>query len=165
MNHDSTSQPTNPNTRRLRIVNRKARHDYLILEKFEAGIELLGTEVKSIREGMADLTAGFATIEGGEVFLRDVHVKPYEFGHQFNHDPRRPRRLLMHNHEIKKLLGSLTRKGTTLVPLALYLNNRGLIKVELALCQGRQAPDKRELLRREADARDTARAIARHSRR
>ncbi len=148
--------------RRLRIVNRKARYEYFIIEKMEAGIELLGTEVKSIRDGLVDLSAGFATIENNQLYLRDVHIKPYEFGHQFNHDPRRPRRLLLHRHEINKLTGSLVGKGMTLIPLALYLNARGLVKVELGLCRGRQAPDKRNRLREETDKRETARAIAAH---
>ena len=153
------------NERRLKITNRKARHEYFILEKHEAGIELLGTEVKSIRDGQVDLSAGFAMIENGQVFLHDVHVKPYEFGHQFNHDPRRPRRLLLHRREINKLIGDLAKKGMTLIPLSIYLSARGLIKLELGLCRGRQAPDKRDRLREETDKRETARAIATHERR
>lgn len=153
------------NERRLKIVNRKARHDYFIVDKFEAGIELLGTEVKSIRDGLVDLSAGYAAIENGQIFLNDVHIKPYEFGHQFNHEPRRPRKLLLHRHEIKKLFGSLTQKGTTMIPLSMYLNDRGKIKVEIALCRGKQAPDKRERLRRETAERETSRAIAAHTRR
>lgn len=157
--------PEKQNARRLRIINRKARYEYFIVEKFEAGIELLGTEVKSIREGQVDLTSGFAAIENGQALLHDVHVKPYEFGHQFNHDPRRPRRLLLHKSEIRNMVGALARKGMTLIPLSLYLNDRGLIKVELGLCRGRQAPDKRDRLRQETDERETARAIAAHERR
>lgn len=154
--------PEQQNERRLKIINRKARHDYFIMEKFETGIELLGTEVKSIRAGQVDLSAGFAMIENGQVFLHDVHIKPYDFGHQFNHEPRRPRRLLLHRQEIRKLDGILTQKGMTLIPLSVYLNNRGLIKVELGLCRGQQAPDKRDRLRRKTDERETARAIAAH---
>lgn len=153
------------NERRLKIVNRKARHEYFILESHEAGIELLGTEVKSIRAGQVDLSAGFAMVENGQVFLHDVHVKPYEFGHQFNHDPRRPRRLLLHKRQINKLTGDLAKKGMTLIPLSIYLNARGLIKVEIGLCRGRQSPDKRDRLRAETDKRETARAIAAHERR
>ena len=149
----------------MRILNKKALHDYHVLDKFEAGIELLGTEVKSIREGQVDLSAGFATIENNQMLLHDVHIKPYEYGHQLNHEPRRKRRLLLHKNQIKSLFGSLTRKGTTMIPLSIYSNDRGLIKVELGLCQGRQAPDKRDRLRRETDARETARAIAAHTRR
>jgi len=160
-----SKSPEKQNERRLKIVNRKARHEYFILERQETGIELLGTEVKSIRDGQVDLSAGFAMIENGQVFLHDVHVKPYEFGHQFNHDPRRPRRLLLHRREINKLIGDLAKKGMTLIPLSIYLSSRGLIKVELGLCRGRQAPDKRDRLREETDKRETARAIATHERR
>lgn len=128
-------------------------------------MELLGTEVKSIRDGQVDLSAGFAAVENNQVILRDVHIKPYEFGHQFNHDPRRPRRLLLHRREINRLAGSLAQRGMTLIPLAVYLNARGLIKVELGLCRGKQAPDKRDRLRSETDKRETARAIAAHVRR
>ena len=160
-----SNPPEKQNKHRLKIINRKARHEYFILERNETGIELLGTEVKSIRDGQVDLSAGFAMIENGQVFLHDVHVKPYEFGHQFNHDPRRPRRLLLHKREINKLIGELARKGMTLIPLSIYLNGRGLIKVELGLCRGQQAPDKRNRLREETDKRETARAIATHIRR
>lgn len=153
------------NKHRLKIINRKARHEYFILEKKEAGIELLGTEVKSVRAGQVDLSAGFAMIEKGQAFLHDVHIKPYVFGHQFNHDPRRPRRLLLHRREINKLIGELARKGMTLIPLSIYLSARGLIKVEIGLCRGRQSPDKRARLRAETDKRETARAIAVHARR
>jgi len=160
-----SKSPEKQNERRLKIINRKARHEYFIIENHEAGIELFGTEVKSIRDGQVDLSAGFAMIENGQIFLHDVHVKPYEFGHQFNHDPRRPRRLLLHKREINKLAGDLAKKGMTLVPLSIYLNAHGLIKVELGLCRGRQAPDKRDRLREETDKRETARAIAAHVRR
>ncbi len=153
------------NEHRVKIVNRKARHEYFVVERHEAGIELLGTEVKSIRDGQVDLSAGFALVENGQIFLRDVHIKPYVFGHHFNHEPRRPRRLLMHRREINKLIGELNRKGMTLVPLSLYTNARGLIKVELGLCRGRQAPDKRARLREETDKRETARAVASHGNR
>jgi len=160
-----SASPEKSGERRLRIINRKARYEYFIMEKIEAGMELRGTEVKSIRDGQVDLGAGFATVENNQVFLRDVHIKPYEFGHQFNHDPRRPRRLLLHRREINRLAGSLAKKGTTIIPLSLYLNARGLIKVELGLCRGKQAPDKRDRLRSETDKRETARAIAAHVRR
>ena len=158
-----SQSPEKQNERRLKIINRKARHEYFVLERLEAGIELLGTEVKSVRDGMVDLAAGFAVIEKGQAILRDVHIKPYEFGHQFNHDPRRPRRLLLHKGQIRKLTGQLVSRGATLIPLSIYLNDHGLIKIELALCRGKHASDKRETMRRETDARETARAIARHS--
>ena len=146
-------------------TNRKARHDYIILEKFEAGISLLGSEVKSIRERRVDLTAGFANLENGELILRDIHIKPYEYAHQFNHDPVRPRRLLVHKREIKRLFGKLTLKGLTLIPLSLYFNRRGKVKVELGLCRGKHAEDKRETLRRKTADREAERAINAHTRR
>jgi SsrA-binding protein len=141
-------------------VNRNARRDYEVLERIEAGIALTGTEVKSVRARNVDLNSGFADVQKGQVMLRDAHIKPYEFGHQSNHEPRRPRRLLLHRKEIDKLLGKLTAKGLTLIPLSIYFNNRGLVKVELGLCRGKQMGDKREILRRKAADEDTARAMA-----
>ncbi len=145
-----------------RIVNRKAHLHYIVLERFEAGLALLGTEVKSVREGRADLTGGFADIQKGNLVLCDVHIKPYEYGNQFNHEPRRPRRVLLHKHEIRRLLGKTTLKGHTLIPLALYFNRKGKIKVELGLCRGKLDADKRETLRRKNADRETARAMAEH---
>lgn len=145
-----------------RVVNRKARHLYIVLDRIEAGIALLGTEVKAIRDGQVDLSAGFARIENGQATLYDVHIKPYEYGHQFNHEPRRPRRLLLHRRELRKLFGSVTLKGRTLVPLALYFNRRSKVKVELGLCQGKHLADRREALKRKTSDRETARAIAGH---
>jgi SsrA-binding protein len=143
-------------------ANRKAFHAYIVLDKIEAGIALLGTEVKAIRDGQVDLSAGFARVENDQATLYDVHIKPYEYGHQFNHEPRRPRRLLLHRREIRKLFGSVTLKGRTLVPLKLYFNHRGKVKVELGLCQGKHMADRREALKRKTADRDTARAIAGH---
>lgn len=140
--------------------NRKALRNYNVLEKFEAGIELLGTEVKSIRSSKVDLSAGFASIDHGEAMLYEVHIKPYEFAHQFNHEPRRPRRLLLHRREINKLIGKTTMKGLTLIPLSLYFNQRGMIKVELGLCKGKLMRDKRETLRRKTADREAERAMA-----
>ena len=145
--------------------NRKAIRNYQVLEKFEAGIALLGTDVKSVRAGNIDLGAGFATIENGQATLREVHIKPYEFGHQSNHEPRRPRRLLLHRKEINKLVGKLTAKGLTLIPLSCYLNARGLVKLQIGLCRGRQAGDKREALRRKTADEEARRATAIHMRR
>lgn len=142
-----------------RIVNRRARLNYMVLESFEAGIVLLGTEVKSLRSGNADLTSGFAVLENGELVLRDVHIKPYEFGHQFNHEPRRSRRLLLHASELKRLSGKLV-QGCTLIPLAMYFNRRGKIKVELGLCRGKQLYDKRETIRRRTEEREVRRTMA-----
>ena len=146
-------------------TNRKARRDYVVLEKLEAGISLLGSEVKSIRERSVDLTAGFASLENGEVILHDIHIKPYEYAHQFNHDPVRTRRLLIHKREIKRLFGKLTLKGLTLIPLSLYFNHRGKVKVELGLCRGKHSEDKRETLRRKTADREAERAINAHTRR
>ncbi len=154
-----------PDTHSPRILNRKARRDFTVLERFEAGLALLGTEVKSVREGRADLAGGFADLDGDNLVLRDVHITPYEVGHQFNHEPRRPRRLLLHRREIRRLVGQMALKGRTVVPLALYFNRHGRIKVELGLCQGKQAGDKRETLRRQTADRDAERALADRQRR
>jgi SsrA-binding protein len=140
-------------------VNRKARHLYFVLDRIEAGIALRGTEVKAVREGQVDLSAGFARIAAGQATLYDVHIKPYEFGHQFNHEPRRPRRLLLHKREIRKLFGAVNLKGRTLVPLALYFNRRGKLKVELGLCQGKHLADRRESLKRKTADREAQRAM------
>ncbi len=156
-----TAQPRAEHGGRV-AVNRKARHVYFVLDKIEAGLVLRGTEVKAVREGQADLSAGFARIENGQATLYDVHIKPYVFGHQFNHEPRRPRRLLLHRREIHKLFGAVTLKGRTLVPLALYFNRRGKLKVELGLCQGKHLSDRRETLKRQAVDREAARAMAAH---
>ena len=143
-----------------RIVNRKVHRDYTVLERFEAGIVLLGTEVKSIRAGHVDLTGGYAAMEDNAIVLRDIHIKPFEFGHQFNHEPRRPRRLLMHKHEIKRMIGKVMLKGCTLIPLALYFNRRGKIKIELGLCRGKHTIDKRETMKRKTADREAERAMA-----
>ena len=155
------SQSKDEQSRRI-AVNRKAWHVYFVLDKIEAGIVLCGTEVKAIRDGQVDLSTGFARIEKGQATLYDVHIKPYEYGHQFNHEPRRPRRLLLHRREIQKLFGAVTLRGRTLVPLALYFNRRGKLKVELGLCQGKHLSDRREALKRKEVDRESARAIAAH---
>ncbi len=147
--------------RRL-AVNRKARHLYLVLDRIEAGIVLLGTEIKSLRDGQADLSAGFARIDNGQATLYDVHIKPYEFGPASSHEPRRPRRLLLHRRELRKLFAAVNLKGRTLVPLSLYFNRRGKLKVELGLCQGKRLADRRETLKRKTAERETARAVAEH---
>lgn len=136
--------------------NRKARHDYDLEETFEAGIVLTGTEVKSCRQGRANLQDAHALVENGEIFLYNVHISPYEQGNRFNHDPTRPRKLLLHKSEIRRLLGQTRQRGYTLVPLQLYFR-RGRVKVELALARGKKKYDKREALA----ARDAARKIDR----
>ncbi len=123
--------------------NRKARHDYFILETYEAGIELVGTEVKSIRQGNVNLKDSWCSIDSGEVFLRDMHISPYEKGNVFNRDARRPRKLLMHKREIMKLFGTLKTQGLTLIPLSLYFKD-SRVKVQLGLCKGKQLHDKRQ---------------------
>lgn len=124
--------------------NRKARHDYFIEETYEAGISLTGTEVKSLRAGKANLKDSFARIENSEVILYNMHISPYEKGNRYNHDPKRERKLLLHKHEILRLLGKTKEKGFALVPLRVYFNERGKAKVELALAKGKKLYDKRQ---------------------
>ena len=138
--------------------NRKAFHDYHILETFEAGIALLGTEVKGIREGRANLRDSFARVENGEVWMFNVHINPYSHRGYVDHDPKRKRRLLLHKQEIRKLIGKTVEKGLTLVPTRLYFKN-GKIKVALALAKGKQAHDKRETIRRREVDRETRAAV------
>ena len=144
--------------------NRKAFHDYHILETFEAGIALLGTEVKGIREGRANLRDSFARVEGGEVWMFNVHINPYSHRGYVDHDPRRKRRLLLHKHEIRKLIGKTVEKGLTLVPTRLYFKN-GKVKVAIALAKGKQDHDKRETLRRREVDRETRAAVKERGRR
>jgi SsrA-binding protein len=144
--------------------NRKAFHDYHILETFEAGIALLGTEVKGIREGRANLRDSFARVEGGEVWLFNVHINPYSHRGYVDHDPKRKRRLLLHKYEIRKLIGKTVEKGLTLVPTRLYFKH-GKVKVALALAKGKQAHDKRETIRRRELDRETRAAVKERVRR
>lgn len=145
-------------------TNRKARRDFHVLEKMEAGIELRGTEVKSIRLGKVSLDEAYARVEEGQTLLYGMHVQPYEFGNVHNHDPVRPRRLLLHRREIHRLFGQTAVKGQTLVPLRLYLK-RGRVKMELGLCRGKQRTDKREDIKRRTAQREAERAIASRRRR
>jgi SsrA-binding protein len=142
-------------------ANRKAFHDYFVLERLEAGIELLGTEVKSIKGGHISLTGGFARAEAGGLWLHGVNVPLYEQGNRFNHEPARPRRLLLHRKEIARLTAHAEQKGHALVPLNVYLK-RGLIKVELGICKGKTFGDKRETIRRKTADREAQRAMALH---
>ncbi len=128
-------------------TNKKARHDYFIEEIYEAGIALVGTEVKSIRQGKINIKDGYAQVENGEVFLYNVHISPYERGNIFNKDPLRARKLLLHKNEIRKLIGYVQQKGYTLIPLSFYLKN-GLVKVELGVGIGKKKYDKRQALAR-----------------
>src|SRR5689334_9801852 len=137
--------------------NKRARHDYEILDTWEAGIVLTGTEVKSLRDGKANLADSYAVVNDGEVYLINLHIAPYEQGNQFNHDPTRTRKLLLHRKEIRRMIGAVEREGLTLVPLELYFA-RGIAKVRLALGKGKKLHDKREDARRREDERDMARA-------
>ncbi|HEY8472569.1 MAG TPA: SsrA-binding protein SmpB [Natronosporangium sp.] len=140
--------------------NRKARHDYTILDTFEAGLALTGTEVKSLRAGRASLVDAFAQESGGELWLHGMHIPEYAMGTWTNHAPRRVRKLLLHRREIDRLIGKLRESGLTLVPLSVYFNN-GWAKVELALARGKRAYDKRQdLAKRDAD-REISRAVGR----
>ncbi|MEG0777830.1 MAG: SsrA-binding protein SmpB [Oscillospiraceae bacterium] len=138
--------------------NRKAFHDYLVLERFEAGIELCGTEVKSIRAGTINLKDSYCTIKDGELFVRSMHISPYEKGNIFNRDPLRPRRLLMHKREINKLQARIMQDGLTLIPLSIYFKD-SRVKLELGLCQGKKLHDKREADAKRGAAREIERAI------
>ena len=150
--------------RRLIAENRKARHDYHVLETWEAGIALLGTEVKSIREGRVNLRDSYARVDNGEIWMQNVHISPYSHRGSADHAELRPRKLLMHRHEIRKLVGQTAEKGLTLVPLELYFN-KGRVKVLLALAKGKQAHDKRETIRRREVERETRAAVKERQRR
>ena len=142
--------------------NRQARHLYEILEIFEAGIELKGTEVKSIREGRVNLRDGYALIRNGEAWLLNVHVSPHLTASQFfNHEPTRTRKLLLHKQEIRKLIGKVQQQGLTLVPLKMYLK-KGLVKVTVGLGKGKKLHDKREDLKQRQDKREMERAMKRY---
>ena len=133
-------------------VNRKARHDYFIEDEYEAGLVLKGTEVKSLRLGKANLKDSYARIKDGEVFVYQLHIGPYPFAYYDNHDPLRPRKLLLHKREIKRLYGKVNEKGHTLVPLKLYFKN-GKVKMSLALAKGKRKYDKREAIKRRDEQR------------
>ena len=136
--------------RKLVAGNKKARHDYFVEETYEAGIELFGTEVKSLRLGQVNLKDSWCDIQNGELFIKQMHISPYEKGNIFNKDPIRPRKLLMHKKEILKLYGTLKQEGLTLVPLSLYFKN-SRVKVELGLCKGKKLYDKRnDMAKRDA---------------
>ena len=141
-------------------THRKARHDYNILETYECGMVLVGTEVKSLREGKASLVDAFATIDDGEVWLRNLHIPEYSRGHWTNHSPRRVRKLLLHRREIDTLTGKVRDGNKTLVPLSLYFKN-GHLKCELGLAQGKQAYDKRQDIKRRTEEREIVRDLGR----
>ncbi len=144
------------NSQKTVAQNKKAYHDYFVLEDMEAGIELFGTEVKSIRQGKLNLKDSWCVIENGELFLNGMHISPYEHGNIFNRDPLRVRRLLMHKREIVRLKGEVKQQGLALIPLSVYFY-KGKVKVKIGLCKGKKLYDKREV----AASRDAARHIER----
>ena len=139
--------------------NRRARFDYAIGEKFEAGLALQGTEVKALRAGEASIAESYAEVRDGEVWLINANIPEYSHGNRLNHEPRRPRKLLLHEREIDKLFGAVERKGMTLVPLSIYFNSTGRAKVELALGKGRKSQDKRDYIKDRDWKRDKARLM------
>lgn len=146
--------------RRVIVSNRKARHDYSILDTYEAGVVLVGTEVKSLRAGKASLADAFAMVDNGEVWLRNLHIAEYERGTWTNHEPRRHRKLLLHKGEIEKLIGKTKEGGLSLVPLSLYFSD-GKVKVELALAKGKKAYDKRQSIAKRDARREVERTVGR----
>jgi SsrA-binding protein len=160
-----TRDPSLPDERKKSVArNPKATHDYHILETWECGVVLTGTEVKSLRNGQASIKEAYARVRNGEVFLDGMNITPYEQGNRYNHDPVRTRKLLLHRREIEKLIGAVEQKGLTLVPLELYFKN-GRAKVKIALGRGKKLHDKREDLKRRAVERETARAVSVRGRR
>ena len=148
-----------PKGPRTVATNRKARHEYFIEETFEAGIALTGTEIKSVRNGRVNLGDGFVLVRGGEAWLMNVHIAQYEQGNRYNHDETRQRKLLLHRREIRRLQSQATQKNWTIVPLKMYINAKGLAKVEIALVRGKKLYDKRDTIaKRDAD-RDMRRAL------
>ena len=159
----ATDKTDREKAQRLIADNRKALHDYHVLDSWEAGVALLGTEVKAIREGSVNLRDSYARLENGEVWLMNLHISPYSHTGYAHHDERRQRKLLLHRHEIEKLSGRVVERGLTLVPLRMYLN-KGRVKVALALVKGKQAHDKRETIRRREVDRETRAAVKSRSR-
>ena len=152
-------QDTDDTNNELIARNKRARHDYEILESWEAGIVLTGTEVKALRDGRANLTDAYGYVRDGEVFLLNLYIGSYGQGNVFNHEPTRTRKLLMHRREIRRLIGAVERQGLTLVPLDLYFKS-GRVKARLALVRGKQQHDKREDLKKRDAEREIARALS-----
>jgi len=140
-------------------TNRKAFHDYHIEDRFEAGILLRGTEVKSLRDGLVNLRDSYASVNNGEVFLHNCHINPYSHGNIMNHEPLRTRKLLLHQKEITQLIGKTQQKGLTLIPLRIYFNPRGHAKIELALAKGKKQYDRRETIKEREAGREVERAM------
>ncbi len=148
----------------MRVVatNKKAYRDYEILETYEAGIELKGTEVKSVREGRVNLKDSYVRPKDGELFLVNAHISPYEKGNVFNHDPKRDRKLLLHRREINRIIGRIQERGLTAIPLKMYINKRGLVKVEIALAKGRKLYEKKQKLKEKAIEREAMAELKRY---
>ncbi len=159
------ARPTHTAFDKTKIVarNRRARFEYFIDQVFEAGIALTGTEVKSLRFGEGSIAESYAEIKGGEVWLVNANVPEFSHGNRYNHEPKRPRKLLLHEREIGKLTGAVERKGMTLVPLSVYFNSQGRAKVELALAKGKNAADKRHTVKERDWKRDKARIMRENS--
>jgi len=155
---DAAAKADRKKAERTIAENRKALHDYHLLETFEAGMALVGTEVKAIREGRVNLRDSFARIEGGEVFVHTVHIGSYSSRGYADHEPLRPRKLLLHRHEIRKLVGKTTEKGMTLVPVRMYFRN-GRVKIAISLAKGKKDYDRRETIKRREIDRETRAAV------
>ena len=152
------SSPSADPERKSLARNKRALHDYHVVESWEAGLMLTGTEIKSLRTGQANMSDSYGVVRDGEVFLLNLHIPPYEQGNQFNHDPTRTRKLLLHKKEIKRMIGAVERQGLTLIPLELYFE-RGKAKVALALGKGKKLHDKRADEKKKDDQREMARAL------
>ena len=143
----------------IRILNKRAKFEYIILDRYTAGIQLFGTEIKSIREGKASLVDSWCAIEHGEIFVKQMHIAEYRFGSYANHEAKRERKLLLQSREIRKLEKATKDTGKTIIPLALFINEKGLAKMEIALCQGKHTYDKRQSLREADDKREVAKVM------
>lgn len=148
-----------PSGRKVVAENRRARFDYFLEDSVEAGLQLTGTEVKSLRGGRANIAESYAAVEGREIVLVNADIPPYGQANRFNHEPRRPRKLLLHRRQIDKLIGAVQREGRTIVPVRLYFNDKGLAKLEVALAKGKKAHDKREATAERDWQRDKARLM------
>ena len=150
--------------KKLVANNKKARHEYFIEEVIEAGIVLTGTEIKSVRQGKVNLKESYAKIENGELIIYGMHISPYEQGNRFNVDPIRPRKLLLHKQEIRKINGAMTLKGLSIVPLTMYLNEQGMAKLEIAVARGKKEHDKRDTTAKKDADRKIQQAVKNYSR-
>ena len=144
--------------KQVSIKNKRAAHEYFLVQEFTAGIQLTGTEIKSIRDGKASIADGYCTFTGNELFVRNMHISEYSMGTHYNHDPKRDRKLLLTKRELKKLAIKVKERGFTIIPIVLYINDQGLAKLTIALARGKHAYDKRETLRQK----DLQREIERH---